>query len=513
MRKDSAGQSDEAALVVTYGNTSRKHRPLDRDLIVLGRGRNCDIALVSPEVATVHCVIARVAEGWRVRDCTGRNGTRLNGQPIVEAMLNDGDALQLGAFSFEVHLPQGDRPGQAPDPDALRRIQRSRRNLAHIALGLRKRLRIAELNLRSQDEVGREADRFRAMQREWESRRKQQEQADAAARAEREALQRDLAARREAIEKAERESAERLAEVEAHACTRAQELTEVQQQAEEAHSRRALALQQLAADATPPSEALADLEKASRKLAIFARRLRRSQQQVHEQARELALEQQRLQGNEAEAEDVDQLRDQVTQLQKGLAEMTARCEAQQAEVAALQALGDAQAAYVEHSGGAELQRLIDSLRQQVQERDQLLSKMNEKLALLTTHSNGDEMADYEAELNRYRLELETDRREMNEQMTQLQQRQQEMEDALREAEVQMARERAQIAHEQAELNRLRQELSRAESKNVQDQELRERLAALRRPKEGPAERPTEKANTNKGVRLRNILGLFGGLAP
>src|SRR5437660_8125437 len=43
-------------LLVIYGNTSRKVRPLDRELIVIGRGPGCDLGLVSPEVAPVHCV-------------------------------------------------------------------------------------------------------------------------------------------------------------------------------------------------------------------------------------------------------------------------------------------------------------------------------------------------------------------------------------------------------------------------------------------------------------------------
>jgi hypothetical protein len=34
---------------------------------------------VSPEVAPIHCVIVRVVADWRLRDCTGRGGTRVNG--------------------------------------------------------------------------------------------------------------------------------------------------------------------------------------------------------------------------------------------------------------------------------------------------------------------------------------------------------------------------------------------------------------------------------------------------
>ena len=78
MRKEREGQFDptQPALIVTYGNTTRKHRPLNGDLVVIGRSSCCDIGLVSPEVAPIHCVIVKGLEGWRLRDCTGRSGTR-----------------------------------------------------------------------------------------------------------------------------------------------------------------------------------------------------------------------------------------------------------------------------------------------------------------------------------------------------------------------------------------------------------------------------------------------------
>jgi hypothetical protein len=93
------------ALIVTYGNTSHKYRSLERDVVVVGRAPGCDVALASPEVAPVHCILARGANGWRIRDCSGRGGTRVNGSPVVDGPLKHGDTLQIGAFSFEAHLP------------------------------------------------------------------------------------------------------------------------------------------------------------------------------------------------------------------------------------------------------------------------------------------------------------------------------------------------------------------------------------------------------------------------
>jgi chromosome segregation ATPase len=145
--------ASQPALIVTYGNTTRKHRPLDRDLLVLGRSTCCDFGLVSPEVAPIHCVIVRAAGGgWRVRDCTGRSGTRLNGKAVHEEALTDGDILQVGTFSFQLNLPRPPAAEPAPpvepsqfvgdrlDVAKFHRLQKSRERLARRALEMRKQL-------------------------------------------------------------------------------------------------------------------------------------------------------------------------------------------------------------------------------------------------------------------------------------------------------------------------------------------------------------------------------------
>ena len=55
-------------------------------------------------VAALFNMIVRMADGWRIRDCSSRT-TRVNGQAIHDEPLKDGDVVQIGAFSFEAHLP------------------------------------------------------------------------------------------------------------------------------------------------------------------------------------------------------------------------------------------------------------------------------------------------------------------------------------------------------------------------------------------------------------------------
>jgi predicted component of type VI protein secretion system len=105
------------ALVLLFGNTSKTHHLLDRDVTIIGRAHGCDLGLDSPDVSSVHCVIARQVNSFHIRDCQSRAGTKHNGNAVREASLRDGDLLQIGTFSFRVHLPAGTiQPGTAPAP-------------------------------------------------------------------------------------------------------------------------------------------------------------------------------------------------------------------------------------------------------------------------------------------------------------------------------------------------------------------------------------------------------------
>ncbi len=184
MRRDQDDKIDpqQPALIVTYGNTKRKHRPLDREVILLGRSPGCDLGLVSPEVAPVHCVLVRGTGGWRIRDCSGRPGTYVNGRQVHDEPLCDGDTVQVGSFSFQAHLPRA-HPTPQPAPGApvapsevaeQQHRERSRRNLAHHALRLRREVRAgasAQAALaRQQADLDRQEARLRGLWREHEAR-------------------------------------------------------------------------------------------------------------------------------------------------------------------------------------------------------------------------------------------------------------------------------------------------------------------------------------------------------
>ena len=68
------------ALLPIAGNFDRKPRSLDRDVTTIGRARGTDLCLEANEISTLHCILYRTAEGYRIRDCNSRSGTRINGE-------------------------------------------------------------------------------------------------------------------------------------------------------------------------------------------------------------------------------------------------------------------------------------------------------------------------------------------------------------------------------------------------------------------------------------------------
>src|SRR5690349_21810542 len=89
------------ALIPIAGNCDRKPRVLEREVTTVGRARGSDLCLEANEISTLHCIIYRSADGYRIRDCNSRCGTRINGESVKIGRLRDCDIVNLGPFSFE----------------------------------------------------------------------------------------------------------------------------------------------------------------------------------------------------------------------------------------------------------------------------------------------------------------------------------------------------------------------------------------------------------------------------
>ena len=83
---------------------------LNKERLLVGRHRLCDVVLQSTHVAPVHCQLFVRHYWWYVRDLSGSQDTRVNALPVGEARLHPGDILWIGnRHKYEVHF----------DPDQL----------------------------------------------------------------------------------------------------------------------------------------------------------------------------------------------------------------------------------------------------------------------------------------------------------------------------------------------------------------------------------------------------------
>jgi pSer/pThr/pTyr-binding forkhead associated (FHA) protein len=70
--------------------------PLAAEILVVGREEDADIQIDEPLVSRAHARFGRRSGGYVVQDLGSTNFTRVNGQPVGEQLLEDGDELRFG---------------------------------------------------------------------------------------------------------------------------------------------------------------------------------------------------------------------------------------------------------------------------------------------------------------------------------------------------------------------------------------------------------------------------------
>lgn len=79
--------------------------PLERDWLVIGRGRGADLVIHEPTISRAHAAVGFRDQGFFVQDLGSTNGTFLNGSRRERARLSDGDEIQMGRLRLRVSLP------------------------------------------------------------------------------------------------------------------------------------------------------------------------------------------------------------------------------------------------------------------------------------------------------------------------------------------------------------------------------------------------------------------------
>lgn len=91
-------------LEMTVAGTKKAFRFADGQTVVIGGGVASDILIGSPDIDARHALLAHDGSAWRVYDLRSRSGTKVNGRPIVQERLTDGDHIGIGSFRFDVRV-------------------------------------------------------------------------------------------------------------------------------------------------------------------------------------------------------------------------------------------------------------------------------------------------------------------------------------------------------------------------------------------------------------------------
>jgi hypothetical protein len=92
--------ADPGGRVGTLVTADGKRIPVGDRPVVIGRLSACDIPLGDPQVSRRHAEVRRDDEGFAVYDLGSTNGTTVNGTPVRERRLSDGDELRIGSATI-----------------------------------------------------------------------------------------------------------------------------------------------------------------------------------------------------------------------------------------------------------------------------------------------------------------------------------------------------------------------------------------------------------------------------
>jgi hypothetical protein len=70
---------------------------------VVGREGTCDVYVESNQVSRRHCLLQVTERGLLVKDLESTNGTFVNGIPMGDGYINEGDRLSLGTYVLTLH--------------------------------------------------------------------------------------------------------------------------------------------------------------------------------------------------------------------------------------------------------------------------------------------------------------------------------------------------------------------------------------------------------------------------
>jgi hypothetical protein len=94
---DIAAEVHEGMRVGSLVLPDGRRYPLGEKPVVMGRMSDCEVVLADPRASRQHAEIQPVGHGFVLSDLGSMNGTVVNGNPVREHQLSDGDEIRVGS--------------------------------------------------------------------------------------------------------------------------------------------------------------------------------------------------------------------------------------------------------------------------------------------------------------------------------------------------------------------------------------------------------------------------------
>jgi hypothetical protein len=139
-------------LEIVDGQGRRRHVPLDRPHLLIGRESSCDIHLPHPAVSRRHAQLQSTEEGrWLLQDLQSRNHVYLDNRPVQQLVLEQGKAVRIAQFRLALQgplpLPELQPPPETEEDTADSWADLERSWLQHLQTFQRTLLRLDEPRL------------------------------------------------------------------------------------------------------------------------------------------------------------------------------------------------------------------------------------------------------------------------------------------------------------------------------------------------------------------------------
>lgn len=92
-------------LVVSHDDKPETHA-FHKDVVTIGRSRECDLFLPDRLISRIHCRVERQDGLFVLVDAGAQNPAKMHGRPVMRAEIKVGDTFAVGAYEITLSVPQ-----------------------------------------------------------------------------------------------------------------------------------------------------------------------------------------------------------------------------------------------------------------------------------------------------------------------------------------------------------------------------------------------------------------------